>query len=293
MRRMWFLAALTGGVATLLSPGLAGAAMIDVNAGAYGDYGHLANAGGKCAATATINSFQFLANKYKAIGATKLIPGAGTDLASARDKLDGGWGAGRPGIGGCPVGGKLKGWWEAKNRWIDDYAPGTITTTGMLIAPGEPAMNTWYKGKQLINGTPSLDFLYTEIKAGEDVELAFDNAAGNDHAITLTGFSFNDKNNDGKPQINESPMITYLDPNNASKLLTGSLVSSALNGGSLGFTWDNGSNPKADVSIYLAFAESPVPEPGPFWVIAPGLLILLTMRTRVVREGTASRGQAA
>ena len=93
----------------------------------FDKYGHLMNSGGQCAATSTINSFQFLVNQYPGVyGQTSLIPGAGTDLPSARDKLNSGWdfnGQHRNGMAGCPGGLNFQGIWEAKGDWLDDFVP--------------------------------------------------------------------------------------------------------------------------------------------------------------------------
>jgi hypothetical protein len=71
-----------------------------------------------------------------------------------------------------------------------------------------------------------------------------------------------------------SRSMTYLDPNAPGSFIENiPLTDSLLNGGSLGFHWDNGSNPATDVSIYLAFSES-VDEPGTIVLVAFGAFLL-------------------
>ena len=154
-----------------------------IQAGGYNDYGHLANAGPRCASTATINSFQFLMNKYPEIRKTNLIPGAGTDLASARGALHDGWknknGEQRAGVkpecGQAGFGKHRQFWWEAKAHWVDDFAPGEIALRGMVFTDGldQPDPTKWVSGDKLVKGALTWDFLWKQISDGEDVEIAF------------------------------------------------------------------------------------------------------------------------
>lgn len=255
-------------------------AIVSVQAGAYDDYGNLGNTGPRCASTATINSFQFLMNKYPDIvGGTKLIPGAGTDnedpllrLGSARNALHDGWkkqGQPRSGVQGeclqAKFGKHRRFWWEAKAQWIEDFAEGRIILDGMVFTGGldEPDQDPtkWKFGSVLKKGAPTWDFLWQEISHGEDVEIAFADKEKEkptaDHAVTLVGLS-----DDGQTR-----QITYIDPNNPNRnsnnpnqpgLFTATLTTSTLFGGSLGFRWDNKVNDPADVAIYLAYSESPI-----------------------------------
>jgi hypothetical protein len=67
----------------------------------YASYLHLENDGPRCAATSIINSFGFLISTYADVyDGTNLLPGAGTDAASARMALDEGWNTPGSGIHG-------------------------------------------------------------------------------------------------------------------------------------------------------------------------------------------------
>ena len=254
-----------------------------IQAGGYNDYGHLANAGPRCASTATINSFQFLMNKYPEIRKTNLIPGAGTDLASARDALHDGWknknGEQRAGVkpecGQAGFGKHRQFWWDAKAHWVDDFAPGEIALRGMVFTDGldQPDPTKWVSGDKLVRGAPTWNFLWKQVRDGEDVEIAFadkNKDPSSDHAVTLVGLS-----DDGGTR-----QITYLDPNNPDRdpndpskpgLFTAPVAPSDLFGESLKFTWNNKVNDSTDVSIYLAYSESPVPEPSTFLLFVLGL----------------------
>jgi hypothetical protein len=149
----------------------------------------------------------------------------------------------------------------------------------------EPDPKKWKFGDRLQQGAPTWDFLWRQISVGEDVEIAFtdeDVAKPTfDHAVTLVGLSFDDKNGNGEFDAGETQRITYLDPNDPTKLLTASLTTSdVLFGGSLEFHYDSAN---IDVGIYLAYSESPdrtlaVPEPTSFILVGFGAVFLLAYR---------------
>lgn len=230
----------------------------------YDQFGHLMNRGGRCAATATINSFQYLENAYpKVYGDSNLLPGAGNagDLGSSRDALDGGWthdGEDRDGMNGCPTDGWER-FWEAKVEWIDDFAPGTTDVKGQFRVGNEDPSG-WKQGDKIENVYPTWEFLLTELAHGEDVEIAFADpvTGGSSHSVTLTSLKWDDMGDkNGKWDDGEPRKIDYLDPNDPSRLIEADLTE--LGFGALGFRWDNGANPAADVHIYYAFSESPKP----------------------------------
>jgi hypothetical protein len=253
-------------VTTLVSvPGVASAATISVKL-PYEDFGHLQNEDGKCAATATINSFRFLENRYPKIYDRKLT---GNDLQRARDDL-----YRQMGSPSCDASGYYK-WWTEKIDWIEGRVSGK-TIYGGMVDP-EVDISTWLYKEFLTSAFPSFDWLFKELKNGEDVELGIlwvcddPTTPGKiekcGHALTLTSLSFNDSM-DGSIYQNgmwdtlvESAKIDYLDPNNPTQLFSNDLV---LDGnGSLAFIWKNGGvNPDTRVNISLAFSESPrnIPE---------------------------------
>ena len=252
----------------------------------YNLYGHLENAGANCAPTATANSFQYLQNRYGA-EAGNLIPGAGTDLASARDKLINGWtnanGVVRAGMGDC--GASQKSWWETKAQWIDDFGGPHVKVKGQVKTPngGPNPFAGWYRGNLLQDIFPQWDFLWSELSHGEDIELGFVIEGGGKHAITLTSLKFDDTNGSGVWDNGEARKLDYLDPNNTSALIEAdlTLLAAGAGSGALGFRWDNGSNVPANVYIDLAYTES-VPEPGTLALIALALAVFTISRKRSV-----------
>ena len=143
----------------------------------------------------------------------------------------------------------------------------------------EPDPKKWKFGESLEKGAPTWDFVWREISHGEDVEIAFadkeDAKPSVDHAVTLVGLSFDDKNNNERFDVGETQMIKFLDPNDPTQLLKAPLTTSGLFGGSLGFHY---SGTDADVGIYLAYSESPVPEPTTVVLMLTALaLVALTV----------------
>ena len=238
----------------------------------YNSYGHLGNAGENCAPTATANSFQYLQNRYGA-RAGNLVPGAGTDLESARDKLINGWtnagGVQRAGMGSC--GASAKSWWETKAQWVEDFGTGKLKLAGQVhLNGGANPFAGWFDGGYLQDIFPQWDFLWTELAHGEDIELGIRFRDGA-HAITLTSLKFDDQNGNAQWDNGEARKLDYLDPNDTSRLIEADLT--ILNDGSLGFRWDNGNNAARDAYIDLAYTES-VPEPGVLALFGLALMFL-------------------
>lgn len=251
----------------------------------YDLFGHVKNTpAGVCAATSVINSFQFLMNRYPTVyGKTDLIPGAGTDIVEARDKLDGGWiynDTWRPGMGA--VAGQLthQRIWESKIWWVEDFAPNTTVFDGMYFMPGTD-LSTWYHGEVLDNAFPTWEFLWVELSHGEDIEIAFDKPGTSlSHQISLTSLKFDDVNDNKKWDAGETRWLDYLDPNNPTKLFEAVLEFNETYKYFM-FDWNNGgaNNPVEDVRIFSAMSESPIPEPSTIFLMGFGILgILLVVR---------------
>jgi hypothetical protein len=239
----------------------------------YGSFGHLGNIagrcglGGLCAPTATVNSFQYLVNTFvQTYAGTSII--TQNNLALTRDMLAGGWfaptgnpPAHRPGTG--DEGATMQDWWQGKVQWISDFAPATTNFAGMV----NQDTSTWLMGSLLTDTVPTFDFLWNELTDREDVELQITfggTVFPGGHAITLTGLT-------RVPGPNGARTITYLDPNTPGGTITAPLITNA--DGSLGFFWNNGNNPPKDVTIAGAFAESPLPEPSSFVLLATALVL--------------------
>jgi hypothetical protein len=245
-----------------------------------GDYGvPVDNLGPSCAPSATANSFQYLVGRYPGkYGGTNLIRNG--DPLETRNELAAGWFPGGPGVGGrrdgmdfgnpgLGTGGASdKDWWQVKLQWINDFAPGTTTVAGMVDNADAP---NWIGGSNLTVGAPTFDFLLAQMLEGEDVEIAFQILdgpdAGEGHAVTLAGIT----SDDSSGRVVRT--ISYLDPNNTSHLIPAELTTGT--DGSLGFTWDNGRNARANVRIRLAYAESPLPEPSTATLVVLALPFLI------------------
>jgi hypothetical protein len=209
-----------------------------------------------CAPTAIVNSFQFLQNRYPGVYDKKLIPGTPLE---ARNQLQKGWtlpdGTKRTGTG-C---GDVKDVWQAKVHWVEDHAPKSTIFDGMVDYPGED-LSKWYGGSVLTNGAPTWDFLWTELSHKEDVELGFYWTMGGTkvgHMVTLTSLKFLDSGNGVWDPGTEQAKIDFIDPNNPTNLTWGDLTKT---GSSLGFKYTYG-GVQYDTTIYIAYAESPIPEP--------------------------------
>ena len=257
----------------------------------YNDFGHLENDGPRCAPTATINSFMYLWNKYPTIyQSTDLLTdydGGGiglSDLATDRNLLANGWqnqnGDERTGM--TVPSATAQNIWENKLYWIEDFAPGTTVVDGMIKTVQD--LSTWYGSDVLENAFPTWDFLWKELKDGEDVELliaGLDESFG--HALTLTSLKFDDTDGDEEWDAGETRWVDYLDPNKPSQLFEAELTLQA--DGSFKFNWHNGgANTATDVYIVGAYSESPIPEPATIavWSILGGLGFYTAQRRKRV-----------
>lgn len=211
------------------------------------------NPKGICAAVASINSFIFLEKQYPTIYGEKLTPNltGNTDSKDATDFGVNGWKVGdnpqRVGYYDASVS-TYGGYLDTKKNWINDHAPGTTTFEARYSGAGGP---------------PDLSWLSTQISKGQDVEFF---VQGTDffHAMTLTGVACTGKNF-------ASCSINYQDPNAPATNRTAA-VSSTKDG--LQFTDIPSSSFKGVVTITGAFAESPVPEPQGYALLASGVLTL-------------------
>jgi hypothetical protein len=240
----------------------------------YNDYGHATTGYGDtdkpgpyCAATAFANSFAFLQNKYPKIypigkqeGRLTNFPQDPIDARNALIGLQKLAGNGKP--PNLPA--SLQTIWESM---IDYFNFSGALKSTIFEAELDPTINTagWKMANVIQNVIPTPDFLLSELKKGEDVEIAFRGiplkqgdlvVSEGAHMVTLTG-------------IDTTKMtLTYLDPNNPSKekgdpkhpgLFTASYTINAK--GYIVFNWDNKVNPPVNnVFINQAFAESPNPE---------------------------------
>jgi len=252
----------------------------------YADYGHVYNTDngmangnpiGYCAPTATANSFVFLEKYYPNIYGGN--PLSGGNAIALRNSLATGWWYNAMWRNGMynpiTLGSSDQDWWDYKVQYIDDFAPNTTIykcwTTDNTLG--------WLHPEDITAAFPTWGNLWTEISDGEDVEIKiYAGDMDQAHALTLTSMSFLDANGNGTWDPGEQRMIDYLDPNNPTQLFAGN-VFDALDGGKLEFHWSNGgANNPADVDIYMALSESPVPEPSLLSLLALGLLLAMRRR---------------
>ena len=270
----------------LFSAGVSGGALLAGNIDielSYDLFGHLSNdERGYCACTSLMNSFVYLKNAFPTIYVgTRLTSGSGddyngdgvVDTRDARDELGLTIGTGK----------NAQAIWEAKLGWVTTYAPGTTYFEGMV----DENPIGWRSYQIPIKGTPTIDFLLEMIRRKQDIEIAFD-LPGGAHAVTLTSVHIKDNNDNGKwdPALNEPASIDYIDPNRPQGPgATPGPTESAITLGADGymhFSWWDGNpltNP-VDAKIFLAYAESPMPEPATYVMIATALLAFAMRSTR-------------
>lgn len=256
--------------------------MVDLG---FDNFGHLGNDGSRCQATALVNSWQFLVNRYPGVyGGTQLLQGT---LANTRDRLANGWtnnaGVFRPGVLGCGALGD-ESWWEHKNLWLMDFAPGTTVVKGMVDPRGQPhpGPQGWNFREFLVDAVPTVEFLLQELRHGEDVEVTVRSDAGTAHSITLYKILIDDMDNNGQWDLTEPLSFMYIDPNNPNVPLSTGNVQPKLNDGRLEFLWNNGNNPAETVHIDAAFSESPrsIPEPSTLLLLMLGAGAAAACRAR-------------
>ena len=236
----------------------------------HNKFGHLWNTkngqeGGEgvpwCAPTAIANSFKFLETRYPTIYDQKLTHG---DLLGTRDTLQRGWlNAGNVYRNGTSTGDDQL-IWEAKVQWIEDFAPGTTVFGGMVYKPGVD-LSDWYGASPLQNAYPPFDFLWGELEHEEDVEIGFWWEMGGEtagHMVTLTSLKFCDENDNEQwdAYLDEVAWIDFIDPNDPTGLTWCPLTMDYEESGALQFLYEHGGNPYL-VTLDLAYAESPIPEP--------------------------------
>ena len=249
----------------------------------YERFGHEANIAGRCAATSMVNSFVYLSrltpSHYRN---TRLLTGPGVDRDGDNDvdlqdtiiSLDDVMGG-----NGCGVNRQEA--WEGKLSWFQQYAPGTTVFHGMV----NEDFTGWEGAAFLTQGVPTMEFLLTQLRNGEDVELRIGFEGGAGHYVTLTSLHINDDNNNGNwdPLLGETASLDYIDPNcplgTNANAPGPSLVPLTLQGGTLQFGWRNGNGATCDpneatvnASITAAWAESSLPEPASLLLVLSALL---------------------
>lgn len=246
-----------------------GSLRADAISNSYDDYGHAANNGPYCAATSFANSFAFLQNKYPGIYGNSLTNNT-ANPTDARDAIVNSQTGTNNGDGSPPS--SFQTIWESKVDYLEKKAPGKTTYEAQQIK--DISIAGWERKDVIEQVIPTTGFLFTELKKGEDVEIGFtgiptkegDEIKNNgSHMVTLTGIDTTNKT------------LTYLDPNNPTKDNSGNhpglfTANYTINGdGYIDFKWDNKNNDPVDhVTIFQAYAESPVPEPSSLALLGLG-----------------------
>lgn len=220
-----------------------------------------------CGPTAAVNSFAYLQNKYPNIYQNLLVPLQDKDLNNsgvvnfyddmiATANVLAGAAYMNTGATGTTTSGFIYG----KNKYIEQKVPGrTIYSAQMLpawsLGPAIPKPSYVQDGT-----TPTWQFLFDELSAGEDVEIGV--VGTSNHFLTLTSFHWEDKNSDGVIDQAENAYIDFVDPDTGGPGMASTWQNSL--GGSLISDYGGG-----NVTIRSAIAES-VPEPGTLGLIGLG-----------------------
>jgi len=255
-----------------------------------------------CRPTATVNSFEYLQNKY---GFSDLVDPESAyttiNLLSSSGYMqtkDSGYTPNPPGPGTTPLNGLMGKEKYLQNNFKPQNGYTAIQTIGQSSQFSQPANGPWIGG--VVQTPPTADFIYQQLASGEDVEMGFSwyNATtkqytGGGHVVTLTGIDFNENTKSGS--------ISFIDPFGGSAInsavpITSQSFSQISNGYLLvkytGGGAGNKNNPDNPGDVYYGvvtdvFAESPVPEPPAMLVMGVGGTLLLLARRRCTAAGSS------
>ena len=175
-----------------------------------------------CGPAATVNSFVYLQNKYPKIYGTKLVPDTNNNnkidedemVAIAEKLARSDYMNTNYTIGGTYTDMLIYGKW----KYIKDVAPGSTTFHAQSrykwIHPKRDNEKipkpSWVKDKTI----PTWEFIYNELSRCEDIEIFIECTENHkfDHYVTLTGFYWEDDDNDKIIDPDEKAWIDYIDP---------------------------------------------------------------------------------
>ncbi|GEM_PF-5738014 len=240
--------------------------------------GHIFNSGPRCAPTATINTFIYLKSRFPDLydSESKIIPDwnangqTSDEYITSRSKIsDTGWtndeGIDRQGMYVPAIGTYAQSWWETINYWIEDFVAGTTYVYGQINPPDldpedNPDINQWYNGNLIQQKYPTFDSLWNSLALGAGVIVGiYPQGSRYGHAISLTGLSFEDLDDDLTWDPDELARIYYVDPNKTGQELSANLWIDTQNGGRMEFNWWQ--NPSPEVYLAIDYILVPVPEP--------------------------------
>jgi len=286
VRSIWLLMACM--VAVLLTAGSASATSycIEKELDLYGYLNQnsvLPWGGVACAPTAAVNSLVYLQNKYPNIYDTLLVPDVDGDGFDNDDMIAVVQTLGGQGYMNTIInnGTFADDFMYGKYRYIEGLGPGEEG-----VAPGRTryeAMSIWdwthplarapavpnpEKPSWVTTGVyPTWQFLYEELVACEDVEIALAHDTGG-HCLTLTSFCWNDVDDDMIMDFAEEAFIDYIDPWTGLHVPQTHIWQSSMGGAIETAYWDG-----TDSLIAWAVSESPIiPEPISLIFFGTGLV---------------------
>jgi len=232
-------------------------------------FGHLDQAATSCklsgcGATSAVNSFVYLQNMFPNVFSTPLVPKAGDtltqeDMVAVADELSRRMGTG-------PNGTNIEDFILGKMSYLEEKNKGRTKYSAQLaLAWDSIAVKPDFVKDQT---PPTLSFIASEIKAGEDVE-AFLAGPDGRHFITLTGISYDDIANTGT--------LSFVDPlggKDTTVNITG-VDANKLIHVQYKFGQETG-----DFVIGNVVTESPVPEPSVAVLLTLGMAALVTIRRK-------------
>jgi len=123
---------------------------------------------------------------------------------------------------------------------------------------------------------PTLSFIATQIKAGEDLEIFVATLGGAAHYLTVTGLSYDDATNVGT--------MSFVDP------FGGARITRNIRGLDRGFIDLDYKIDGSNTFIFSAVSESPVPEASTLLPIILSLVAIVARHSRALRSLCPARG---
>lgn len=238
-----------------------------------------------CGPTSAINSFVFLQNQHPSVYGTSLIPGTVVNKDGSYSYPDGVLKdaanvlGGKPYMGSCVPCGPNDGTYTedfmlGKYDYLEKMAPGKTVYHAQKSTPWRenPDGGTHPGAKKpdwvQENTKPTLEFLTGELRKKQDIEL-FMSEGGEAHYITLTGIKYDD--------VALTGSISFIDAWGGKP----GTATFAMDDGRIKTDYTLGSEGKIKLSyIHTAIAESPVPEPSVWVMLAAGMISIVAVRAR-------------